>query len=183
VGDPVARGLVPRLDRPSENVTGFANFEATLGGKWLELLWEIAPGLKRAAIMFNPDFPAVSTYMPSLETALRSLKVVPINAPVHSDVEIEAAIIALGREPGGGLVVVPDVFLTAHRALIISAAVRNNVPAVYYLSTFARDGGLLSYGVDPTDSFRAPPLMSIAFCAARSRRSCPSNCKRNLRWS
>jgi putative ABC transport system substrate-binding protein len=72
--------------------------------------------------------------MPSLETAARSLKVVPIIAPVHSDAEIEAAIIALGREPGGGLVVIPDVFLNAHRALIISAAARNNVPAVYAYS-------------------------------------------------
>src|SRR6516162_2649272 len=101
VSDPVASGIVRRLDRPNGNVTGFANFEATLGGKWLELLSEIAPGLKRAAIMFNPDTAAVSTYMPSFEMAARSLKVAPIIAPVQSDVEIEAAIIALGREPGG----------------------------------------------------------------------------------
>ena len=77
---------------------------ASLGGKWLELLSEIAPGLKRAAIMFNPEtFPA-SAYLPSFEAAARSLKVVPITAPVHSDLEIATAIIALGREPGGGLV-------------------------------------------------------------------------------
>jgi putative ABC transport system substrate-binding protein len=92
--------------------------------------------------------------MPSFETAARSLKVVPISAPVHSDVEIETAILAVGREPGGGLVVIPDVFTTEHRVLIISAAVRNNVPAVYYQSVFARDGGLLSYGVDQIDNFR-----------------------------
>jgi putative ABC transport system substrate-binding protein len=154
VSDPVASGLVPRLDRPGGNVTGFANFEATLGGKWLELLSEVVPGLKRVAIMFNPDFPAVSTYMPSLETAARSLKVAPIIAPVHSDVEIEKAIMDLQREPGGGLVVTPDVFMTAHRAPIILAAARNNVPAVYWQSVFARDGGLLSYGVDLADIFR-----------------------------
>ena len=92
--------------------------------------------------------------MPSLETAARSLKVAPIAAPVHSDGKIETAIIALGREPGGGLVVVPDVFLNAHRAPLISAAARNNVPAVYYVSDYARDGGLLSYGVDLVDLFR-----------------------------
>ena len=154
VGDPVASGIVARLDRPSGNITGFANFEASLGGKWLELLSEIAPGLKRAAIMFNPDTAPVSAYMPSLETAARSLKVVPIIAPVHSDVEIETAIIALGREPGGGLVVMPDAFMVAHRAPIILAAARNNVPAVYALSDFARDGGLLSYGADLVDIFR-----------------------------
>jgi putative ABC transport system substrate-binding protein len=155
VTDPVASGIVARLDRPNGNVTGFAQYEASLGGKWLELLSEFAPGLKRAAIMFNPDTAAQApTFMPSLETAARSLKVVPIIAPVHSDAEIETAIIALGREPGGGLFVMPDVFTTAHRAPIILAAARNNVPAFYYLSVFARDGGLLSYGVDPVDPWR-----------------------------
>jgi putative ABC transport system substrate-binding protein len=104
VADPVVSGLVPRLDRPGGNVTGFAVYEASLAGKWLELLSEIAPGLKRAAIMFNPDTNPVSVYMPSFEAAARSLKVALITAPVHDDVEIEAAITALGREPGGGLV-------------------------------------------------------------------------------
>jgi putative ABC transport system substrate-binding protein len=153
VGDPVASGLVPKLNQPGGNITGFASYEATLGGKWLELLSEIAPGLKRAAIMFNPDG-FVSMIMPSFETAARSLKVALITAPVHSDAEIETAIIALGREPGGGLVVTPDVFMDVHRAPIILAAARNNVPAVYSLSTFPREGGLLYYGVDQIDPFR-----------------------------
>jgi putative ABC transport system substrate-binding protein len=153
-GDPVATGIVARLDRPSGNVTGFATLEATLGGKWLELLSEIAPGLKRAAIMLNPDNAAVSAFMPSIETAARSLKVVPITAPVHSDAEIETAIIALGREPGGGLVLIPDGWMNEHRASIISAAALNNVPAVYGVSSTVRDGGLLSYGPDPVDAFR-----------------------------
>jgi putative ABC transport system substrate-binding protein len=152
--DPVASGIVARLDRPGGNVTGFASLEASLGGKWLELLSEIAPGLKRAAIMFNPDLPPVSAYMPSLETAARSLKVAPIIAPVHTDAEIETAITALGREPETGLVVMPDIFTVVHRAPIISAAAQNNVPAVYALSDFARDGGLLSYGVDQVDRLR-----------------------------
>ena len=131
VGDPVASGLVPRLNRPGGNITGFATFEPTLGGKWLELLTEIAPGLKRAAIMFNPDTALASTYMPSLETATRLFKIEPVITPVHSDGEIEAAIIGLGHEPGGGLVVMPDLFMFVHRASIISTAARNNVPAVY----------------------------------------------------
>jgi putative ABC transport system substrate-binding protein len=153
-GDPVASGIVPRLDRPGGNITGFASSEATLGGKWLELLSEIAPGLKRVALMLNPDTAPVSTFMPSLETATQSLNVVPIIAPVHSDVEIETALTALGSEPGGGLVVIAEVFAVAHRAPIILAAARNNVPAVYGQSVFARDGGLLSYGVDQVDTFR-----------------------------
>jgi putative ABC transport system substrate-binding protein len=154
VTDPVAQHIVPRLDRPSGNVTGFSNYEASLGGKWLELLSEIAPGLKRAGIMFNPDTAPTSAFMPSFETAARSLKVEPITAPVHDDGEIETAIIALGREPGGGLVVIPDIFMNVHRAPIIFAAARNNVPAVTSLTAFARDGGLLSYGPDPADAFR-----------------------------
>ena len=90
----------------------------------------------------------------SFETAARSLKVVPIIALVYSDVEVETAIIALGREPRGGLVVMPDVFNATHRAPIISAAARNNVPAVYGFSYYAREGGLLSYGPDLVDLFR-----------------------------
>jgi ABC-type uncharacterized transport system substrate-binding protein len=155
VGDPIASNIVARIDRPNENVTGFAILEATLGGKWLELLSEIAPGLKRATIMFNPDTsPFVSRFMPSLETAARSLKAMLIIAPVHSDAEIETAVIALGREPGGGLVVMPSAFTSVHRAPIILAAARNNVPAVYLDSVFVRDGGLLSYGPDLVDAYR-----------------------------
>jgi putative ABC transport system substrate-binding protein len=104
--------------------------------------------------MFNPDTVGVSPFMPSLETAARSLNVVPIMVPVHSDAEIETAIIALGREPGGGLVVIPDVFTLAHREPIILAAARNNVPAVYSFSVYARDGGLLSYVGDQVDTIR-----------------------------
>jgi putative ABC transport system substrate-binding protein len=154
VGDPVASGIVARLDRPSGNITGFGGLEASMGGKWLELLSEIAPGLKRVAIMFNPEAALVSTFMPSFETAARSLKVAPIIAPVHSDVEIETSIIALGREPGGGLVVMPDALTVVHRVPIVLAAARNNVPAVYGVSDFARVGGLLSYGNDQVDTFR-----------------------------
>jgi putative ABC transport system substrate-binding protein len=96
--------------------------------------------------------------MPSFETAARSLNVVPIIAPVHNDVEFETAITALGREPGGGLVALSGVFMLAHRAPIISAAARNNVPAVFNVSAWARDGGLLSYGPDLEDTLRRTAL-------------------------
>jgi putative tryptophan/tyrosine transport system substrate-binding protein len=152
--DPVASGFVAGLNQPGANITGFGAYEASMGGKWLELLTEIAPKLRRAAIMFNPDTPPALSFVPSFETAARSLMVTPINAPIHSDVEIETAIIALGREPGGGLVVMPDGFLQGRRASLIVAAARNNVPAVYPVPVFARDGGLLSYGVDVADLFR-----------------------------
>jgi len=92
--------------------------------------------------------------VPSLEAAARSLRITLSTAPVHSDAEIDTATIALGGEPGGGLIVLPDIFTTAHRAPIMSAAARNNVPAVYGLSEMARDGGLLSFGTDQVDSIR-----------------------------
>jgi len=153
LSDPVASGIVPGLNQPSGNITGFGFLEASLGAKWLELLSEIVPGLKRAAIMFNPDTAPASAFLPSFEIAARSLKVEPIIARVHSDAEIDTAIIALGREPGPGLVVMPDWFTVVHRARIILAAARNNIPALNYLPEFARDGGLLSYGNDMTDTF------------------------------
>jgi putative tryptophan/tyrosine transport system substrate-binding protein len=156
VSDPVGEGFVAGLTRPGGNITGFITSEASLAGKWLELLTEIAPSVKRSAIMFNPDTaPGRGSYfLPTFETAARSLKVEPIVAGVHSDAEIETVVTSLGREPVGGLVVMPDTFMNVHRAPIISLAARYNVPAIYYHSAFARDGGLLSYGPDPLDIFR-----------------------------
>jgi putative ABC transport system substrate-binding protein len=183
VGDSVATGLVAKLNQPDGNSTGFANNEAPLGGKWLELLSEIAPGLKRAAIMFNPDTAPASAYMPSFESAARSLKVELVTAPVHSDVDIETAIMALGREPRGGFVVIPDVFMVAHRAPIISAAARNNVPAVYGVSYFARDGGLLSYGPDPVDIIRRAATYVDRILRGAKPGDLPAQLPTNLRWS
>jgi putative ABC transport system substrate-binding protein len=154
VSDPVASGLVARLDRPSGNITGFATVEPSVVGKRLELLSEIVPGLKRAAIMFNPDATPESVNMPAFQAAARSLKVVSIIAPVHSDAEIETAMIALGQGPGGGLLILQDVFTFAHRAPIILAAAQNNIPVASGQSDFVRDGGLLSYGPDLADNWR-----------------------------
>jgi putative tryptophan/tyrosine transport system substrate-binding protein len=182
-GDPVAGGLAASLTQPGGNITGFAALEASVSGKFLELLSDIAPGLKRVAIMFNPDTAPASTYMPSFETAAHSLKVEPIAAPVQSDVEIEMAIVALGRERRGGLVVMPDTWTSVHRAPIISAAARNNVPAVYWLSAFAEDGGLLSYGPDQADLWRRAASYIDRICAARSRAISRCSFRQNSRWS
>jgi putative tryptophan/tyrosine transport system substrate-binding protein len=155
VADP--SGFVEGLPRPGGNITGFLMQEPSLAGKWLGLLKEIAPAITRVAIMFNPDTAPSggSYYLPSFEAAARSLKVVPIIAPVYGDVEIETAIIALGREPGGGLVGMPDIFVNVHRASMILAAARNNVPAVYFNAFFVKSGGLLSYGPNEVDIFRS----------------------------
>jgi putative tryptophan/tyrosine transport system substrate-binding protein len=155
---PVGEGFVAGLPRPGGNMTGFSNLEASMGGKWLQLLMEVTPGIKRVAIMFNPDTAAGggSYFLPSFEAAARSLKVEPIIAPIHDDAEIEMVITSLGREPRGGLVAMPDGFMISisHRTRIISLAARNNLPAVYSVSVWAKDGGLLSYGPDFLDIFR-----------------------------
>jgi putative tryptophan/tyrosine transport system substrate-binding protein len=155
---PVGEGFVAGLPRPGGNMTGFSNLEASMGGKWLQLLMEVTPGIKRVAIMFNPGTAAGggSYFLPSFEAAARSLKVEPIIAPIHDDAEIEMVITSLGREPRGGLVAMPDGFMISisHRTRIISLAARNNVPAVYSVSVWAKDGGLLSYGPDFLDIFR-----------------------------
>jgi putative ABC transport system substrate-binding protein len=156
ISDPVGAGFVAGLPRPGGNLTGFINLEAAMAGKWVELLTEIAPTVKRVAAMFNPDTSpgGGSYYLPAFEAAARSLKVAPIEAPVHSDAEIEQVITSLSREPGSGLVVMPDGFMQVHLAPTISLAARNNVAAVYTNSVFVRDGGLLSYGADYIDIFR-----------------------------
>jgi putative tryptophan/tyrosine transport system substrate-binding protein len=155
VGDPVGSGFVASLPRPGGNITGFSSLEGSMASKWLEFLTAIAPNVKRAVMMFNPDTaPYMKSYLlPSFETAARSLKVASTAAPVHNDTEIEAAIAALAREPGSGLLGMPDNFIEIHRALIISLAARNNIPAVYQTPVIARDGGLLSYGADFQDIF------------------------------
>jgi putative tryptophan/tyrosine transport system substrate-binding protein len=155
VSDPVGSGFVASLARPGGNITGFSNHESSMVGKWLELLTQIAPGIKRTAMMFNPDMsPYVrSYYLPFFEAGARSLKVEPILAPVRSDAEIETAIASLGRESGGSIIVMPDTFLYVHSTPIISLAVRNNMPLVSNNSVFVRGGGLLSYGIDSADVF------------------------------
>src|SRR5262249_35411580 len=158
VADPVGSGFVASLPRPGGDITGFIIQEAALVGKGLELLTEMAPGMKRAAFMFNPDnAPGGGSYfLPTFKAAAEALKLEPIAAPVHSDAEIETAINSLGREPRGGLVVNPDAFVFTHRATTILQAARKHVPAVYRDSVFVRDGGLLSYGPDLGDMFRRP---------------------------
>ena len=154
ISDPVGFGFVESLPHPGGNLTGFINMEAGLGGKWLELLREAAPGVKRVAVMFNPDTGVVTYYTPALEAAARSFGVVTFAAPVRSEVEIEAVMNSFGREPGGGVIMPPDGFITVHRALISSLARVNSIPSIAALAAFVRDGGLLSYGPEQIDIFR-----------------------------
>ena len=156
VSDPVGDHFTASLSHPGGNFTGFIYVEGAMAGKWLELLKEIAPQVKRVAGMFNPDTTSGrgSYFLPSFEAAARLLNVEAITAPVHSDAEIEAVITSLGGRPGSGLITLADTFMLAHRALITSLAARYSVSAVYYETAFVRDGGVLSYGVEQVDLFR-----------------------------
>jgi putative ABC transport system substrate-binding protein len=156
VSDPIGSGLIASLPRPGGNLTGFMFQEPVMVSKMLELLTEIAPGVKRAAIMFNPDTApyAESYYVPPFEDAARALKVAPMIAPVHNDAEIERLVASLGREPGSGLIGAPDSFIQIRRAPIIKAAARHSIPAIYAHKVIVRDGGLISYGTDNFDEFR-----------------------------
>jgi putative ABC transport system substrate-binding protein len=157
VSDPVGSGFVSSVARPSGNVTGFTNIniESSIGGKWLEFMKEIAPAVRRVTMIYNPPTsPFAGYYLRPFEAAGPAYGVQTGTAPVHSDADIEKAIEALAREPGGGFVVLPDTFTGIHRDLIISLAARYSLPAVYPFRWFVEIGGLLSYGIDSDDMFR-----------------------------
>jgi putative tryptophan/tyrosine transport system substrate-binding protein len=155
VTDPVGSGFVASFPRPGGNATGFTNFEPTMGGKWLELLKEIAPRVNRATFLFNPvTRPHFEYYLGTFKAAAASLAVQPIVMPVRGPSELESAIAAQAREPNGGIVVMPEAFTLAHRAEITTLAARYRLPAIYAYRVFAELGGLLSYGSDLTDNFR-----------------------------
>jgi putative tryptophan/tyrosine transport system substrate-binding protein len=154
VFDPIGQGFVTGLARPGGNITGFSNVEGPFIGKQAQMLKEIAPGIRRVAAMYNPDFATFEKlYLDSFQAAAQALALDPVDAPVHSDAEIETAIDALGREEGG-LIGLPDGFMNAHRATVIAAATRNKVPTIYRSPAFAREGGLMSYAPNLPDMFR-----------------------------
>ncbi len=154
VSDPVGSGFIDGFAKPGGNITGFTNLESSMGSKLGELLKEVAPTITRVAVMFNPDTaPDRGTYfLRPVEAAAPSLHVEVIPAPVHNDAEIESAITTL--VPGTGLIVMPDIFILAHREQILALADRHRLPAAYAYRLFAASGGLLSYGTDLADLFR-----------------------------
>jgi putative tryptophan/tyrosine transport system substrate-binding protein len=156
ISDPIGAGFIANVARPGGNITGFSNFEASIGSKWIELLKETAPGVMRGAILFNPETaPYVGRYYQGpFEAAARSFGVQPSASPVRSGVEIASALATLQGEPPGGLIVMPDTFNIVHRQQIIELAARHRVPAIYPYGFAVREGGLISYGVDPVDLFR-----------------------------
>ncbi|HXQ52359.1 MAG TPA: ABC transporter substrate-binding protein [Stellaceae bacterium] len=155
VADPVGQGFVASLAHPGGTITGFSNFDAPMAGKWLAMLTQITPPVARAAVLFNPaTAPYASLMLRALEDTATSLAVSVRAAPCRDDSEIEAMIAGLAREEHGGVLVLPDVFATVHRATIATLAARYRLPAIYPYRDFITQGGLMSYGIDDIDLYR-----------------------------
>jgi putative tryptophan/tyrosine transport system substrate-binding protein len=148
VSDPVKLGVVADLARPNGNVTGFANFEHPIGGKWLEVLKDTAPRNKRVAVLLDPDNPSQIAYWQAIEAAAPTFAVRLTRADVRNAAEIERSIDAFAQEPSGALMVAPNAVNILYRDLIIALAARHRLPAVYPYRFFAANGGFISYGVD-----------------------------------
>jgi putative tryptophan/tyrosine transport system substrate-binding protein len=155
LADPIGSGFVASFPRPGGNVTGFVTMQPTMGGKWLELLKEIAPRTARVAALFNPaTAPYAEYWLNPFKAAAASFAVQAIVASVHDASELESVVAAQAHEPNGGLIVMPDTFMNEHRSEITTLAARYRLPAVYPYRAFAESGGLLSYGDVLVDNFR-----------------------------
>ena len=155
VADPVAQGFVQSLARPGGIVTGFGAEEPGLGGKWVQLLAEIAPAIRSVTIIFNPNTaPFAPMFFPSMEAVRSSSSFELIVSPVHNEADVELAIMAAGRRSGPGLIVLPDSFLGARHEMIVALVAKERLPAIYSVSEFSRSGGLIAYGIDRADLFR-----------------------------
>ena len=182
-GDPVGAGLVDSLARPGGNATGFMNFEYSMGGKWLELLKQIAPGVTQAAVLRDPTLGSGTSLFAAIQTAAPSLRVEvnPIN--MRDAEEIERAVAAFGRSPNGGLIVPGSGLAVLHRDLIIMLAARHKLPAVYFERFFAAAGGLISYGPDQVDQYRRAAGYVDRILQGRSRPTCRCRRRPNTNWS
>jgi putative ABC transport system substrate-binding protein len=154
VSDPVGDGFMASLARPGSNITGFSQYEYTIGGKWLELLKELVPGIRRVAVIFNASNPASPNHLRTLEPAAASLQVQVFPMPVHNAAELESSLGAFATEPNSGLIQLPGAANVFGREQLVRLAARHRLPAIYAVREEALAGGLLSYGIDPVDPVR-----------------------------
>lgn len=153
VSDPIGSGFVTDLARPTGNITGFANYQPTMGSKWLELLRQIAPRVENVGVLLHPEPPNIG-YLKSAEAAAPSFNIKLTGLPVNNGAEIESALTTLAAEPNAGLIVAPNAVAFANGDLIVTLAARLRVPAIYPFAFYAKAGGLISYGFDAGDQFR-----------------------------
>jgi putative ABC transport system substrate-binding protein len=153
VSDPIGSGFIASLARPGGNLTGLLNLEASITGKWLQMIKEIAPGLTRAMLMANP-VGSYDYFLRSANALAPSLAIELVPSPIKTAADIERSIESFARVPNGGLVLPPDTTTAVHRDLIIALAARLRLPAVYSARFFVAAGGLMSYGTDQVDLFR-----------------------------
>ena len=177
VSDPIGPGFVKSFDHPGGNITGFTNFEETMGGKWVELLMEIAPSVKRVSMLFNPDTANAGSsggiYLRSIETAARDKDAELIVSAVHKPDDIDDLFAAMAQGSNGGVLVMPNLFTGVHRERIVAQAARYKVPTIYPSSQFMAVGGLLSYAVDVSDLFRRAATYTDRILKGASPRDLP----------
>jgi putative tryptophan/tyrosine transport system substrate-binding protein len=155
VTDPVGQGFVDSLAHPGGTITGFSIYEPPMAGKWLQMLTQISPPVTRVAVLYNSETsPFAGLVLHAIEEAAPSLGVAVQAAPCRDDAETEAMMAKAAQEDRGGLLVMEGAFANAHRDVIIALAARYRLPAVYPYRYFTDAGGLMSYGVDPPDTFR-----------------------------
>ena len=183
VADPIAGGSVASLSRPGGNATGFTPIVRSLGGKWVELLKEIAPRITRATLLFNPPTATfVEGYLDPFKAAAASLGVQAIVAPVTDMPKPRIPYRHRGKRPGSGLIVIPDAFTVRHRAEITALAARNPIPAVYWSCQFTEIGGLISYGPYIVDEYRRAALYVDRILKGSNRASFPFRRQSSLSW-
>jgi putative tryptophan/tyrosine transport system substrate-binding protein len=154
VSDPIGSGFVASLARPGENFTGVLQYEASVVGKWLAMLKEIAPRLERVAVVANPKSTPYDYFLRAAEAAAPALSIKMVSSPVATAADIEHAIESFAGTSNGGLLLPPDGTTILHRDLLIALAARHKLPAVYAFDFFVATGGLMSYGTDQDDVFR-----------------------------
>jgi putative ABC transport system substrate-binding protein len=172
VSDPIGTGFVESFSRPGGRITGFTNFEAAMGGKWVQLLHEIAPAVKRVSMLFNPRTANTGAsggiYLPSIESAARALGLELLVGPLNEPVDIDNVFSTMAQNPGSGSIVMPNVFTIAHAERIVTQAARFRIPTVYPHIRSVKAGGLLYYGVSVTDLVQR--AASYAYCILRGSR-------------
>jgi putative tryptophan/tyrosine transport system substrate-binding protein len=154
LSDPVGDGIVASLASPGGNITGFASFNGPIAGIWLQKLKEIAPATRRVAVVYNPDTAPHALFAPALDATAAALGIALIRAAVREPASIQSALATLAGEPGGAVVVLPDVFTTRHRALIIALSAQHRLPAIWPLREWVPEGALMAYGPDFVDQYR-----------------------------